>query len=55
MRTVPVPDITQTSDLKYGTRERLDQDHHHPKLEVPRLTCLGWELNPGLRGGRRVL
>jgi hypothetical protein len=23
--------------------ERLDQDHLHPKLEVPRLTCLGQE------------
>jgi hypothetical protein len=28
--------------------ERLDQGHLHSKLEVPRLTCLGRELNPGL-------
>jgi hypothetical protein len=28
--------------------EILDQGHLHPKLEVPRLTCLGWESNPGL-------
>jgi hypothetical protein len=34
---------------------RLDQDRHHPKLEVPRLTCLGRESKPGLRGGRRAL
>jgi hypothetical protein len=26
--------------------ERLDQGHLHPKLEVPRLTCLGWESSP---------
>jgi hypothetical protein len=33
--------------------ERLDQGHLHPKLllEVLRLTCLGRELNPGLRRG----
>ncbi len=30
--------------------ERLDQGHLHPKLEVQRLTCLGRESNPGLRG-----
>jgi hypothetical protein len=35
--------------------ERLDQGHLHPKLEVPRLTCLGWESNTGLRSGRRAL
>jgi hypothetical protein len=28
--------------------ERLDQGHSHPKLEVPRLTCLGRESNLGL-------
>jgi hypothetical protein len=27
--------------------ERLDQGHIHPKLEVPRLKCLGLESNPG--------
>ncbi len=26
--------------------ERLNQDHHHPKLEVQRLTCLSRESNP---------
>ncbi len=31
--------------------ERLGQGHLHPKLEVHRLTCLGRESNPGLRGG----
>ncbi len=25
------------------TTKRLDQGHLNPKLEVPRLTCLGWE------------
>jgi hypothetical protein len=28
--------------------ERLDQVHHHSKLEVPRLTCLGQVSNSGL-------
>jgi hypothetical protein len=32
--------------------ERLDQGHLHPKLEALRLTSLGWESNPGLRGGK---
>jgi len=36
--------------LKYGSMKRLDQGHLHPKLEVPRLTCLGKESNVGLRG-----
>ncbi len=27
----------------------------HPKLEVPRLTCLTRESNPGLRGERQAL
>jgi hypothetical protein len=31
------------------------QSHLHPKLEVPRLTCLGRESNTGLHGGRRAL
>jgi hypothetical protein len=30
--------------------ERLDQGHIHSKREVPRLTCLSRESNPGLRG-----
>jgi hypothetical protein len=33
------------------SRERLDQGHLHPKLEVLRQTCPGWESDPGLRGG----
>jgi hypothetical protein len=36
-------------------KERNDQGQVHPKLEVPRLTCLGLESNPGLRGGRQGL
>jgi hypothetical protein len=36
-------------------RERIDQGHPHPKLEVPRLTCLGLESNPNLLGGRQAL
>jgi hypothetical protein len=35
--------------------KRLDLCHHHPKLEVPGLTCPGRESNPGLHGGRRAL
>jgi len=31
--------------------KRLDQGHLHPKLEDPRLTCLGRETNPAARGG----
>ncbi len=30
--------------------KRLDQDHLHPKLEVPGLTCLCRESHPGLHG-----
>jgi hypothetical protein len=38
------------------TMERLDQGHLHPKLEVPRMTCLGQESNLGLSsGGMRAL
>jgi hypothetical protein len=33
-----------------STTVRLDTGHLHPKLEVPRLTCLDRELNSGLRG-----
>jgi hypothetical protein len=48
---------------KYGNLEmfalfymkRLDQGHLHPKLEAPRLTCLGRDWNPGLYGARRGL
>ena len=39
----------------YYSKKRLDQGHLHPKLEVPRLTCPGWESNPGLFGGMRAL
>jgi hypothetical protein len=37
----------------YGTMEKLEQGHLNPKLEVPRLTCLRWESNPGLHGAWR--
>jgi hypothetical protein len=40
---------------KDQTMKRLDQDHPHPKLVVPGLTCPGRESNPGLHGGRRAL
>jgi hypothetical protein len=34
--------------------DRLDQGHLHPKLEVLRLTSLGWETNLGFTlGGER--
>jgi hypothetical protein len=39
----------------WSTMKRLDQGHLYPKLEVPRLTCLGRESNPGLRGGRQAI
>jgi hypothetical protein len=32
--------------------KRLGQGQLHTKQEVPRLACLGRELNPGLHGGR---
>ncbi len=35
------------------TMKRLDQGHLYPKLEVPRLICLGRESNLGLNGGRQ--
>jgi hypothetical protein len=35
--------------------ERLDQVHLHPKLEVPRLTCLGRESNPASTVGGNTL
>ncbi len=38
-----------------GNMERLDHGHLHPKPDVPRLTCLGRESNPGLPSGRRAL
>jgi hypothetical protein len=34
---------------------RLDQGHFHPKLEVPGLTCLSRESNPGFRDVRRAI
>jgi hypothetical protein len=36
---------------KNGIMERLDQFHLR---EVPRLTCLGGDLNPGLWSGRHA-
>jgi hypothetical protein len=41
--------------VKYDIIERLHQGHLHPPLEVPSLTSLGRESNPGLHGGRRAL
>ncbi len=35
--------------------ERLDQGHLHPKLEVPRLTSIVQESNPGLHSGTSTL
>ncbi len=40
---------------KIDTMERLDKGHIHPKLEVPKLTCLSLESNPGFPGRRRAL
>jgi hypothetical protein len=39
--------------IHFNIVERLDQGLLHAKLEVPRLTCLGRELNPG--PGRQAL
>ncbi len=36
-------------------KERLDQIHLYPNLEVPGLTCSGWESNPGLPRGKRAI
>jgi hypothetical protein len=48
--------LTQVTERLWGrninSMERLDQDHLHPKREVPRQTCPDWESNPVLRGGR---
>ena len=38
---------SKTVHVGVTTMERLDQGHLHPKLEVPRLTSLGRELNLG--------
>jgi hypothetical protein len=38
----------------YGTMDKFEQGYLNPKLEVPRLTCFGRELNPQastVRGG----
>ncbi len=40
--------------VRYWVLLRFDQDHRHPKQEVRRLTCPGWESIPGLQGGRRA-
>jgi hypothetical protein len=37
------------------TIERLDQSHLYPHLEVPGLTCPGWESHPHLPRGKRAL
>jgi hypothetical protein len=50
-------ELSQTRNLNLGVQysqnvqdmERLDQGQLNPKLEVPRLTCLGRESNQGLR------
>jgi hypothetical protein len=46
----------QTAHISAGSplMKRLDQDHLHPKLEGPGLTCPHPELNPGLRGGSEL-
>ncbi len=36
--------------IMYGSMERFDQGHLHPKLEVPGLAFPGRESNPGLHG-----
>jgi hypothetical protein len=45
----------ESSKEKLRSMGRLDQDHLHPKLEIPGLICPGQETNPGIRGGRRAL
>jgi hypothetical protein len=47
--------LDQNDGYKDGIMEILDQGNLHPKLEVPGLTCLGRESNPGLHCGRRAL
>ncbi len=37
---------SKTDHVGVTTMERLNQGHLHPRLEVLRLTCLGWESNP---------
>jgi len=45
----------QSLPVGVTTMERLDLANFHNLLEHLRLTCPGWESNPGLRGGRRAL
>ncbi len=45
----------RTDHVGITTMMRLDQGHWHPKLEVPRLTCLGRDLNSGLHSGRQAI
>ncbi len=47
--------VKQDRSRQGTTLERLDQGHLHPKLVVPRLTCLSRELNPGLSSRRQAL
>ncbi len=42
------------SSLHHFIMKGLDQGHLYPKLEVPGLTCPGWESNEGLRSGREL-
>jgi hypothetical protein len=37
------------------SKKRIDQGHLHPKLEVPELSCPGWELKLGFHGERRAI
>ncbi len=44
-----------SSHLEMFSLKKLDQGHLHPKLEVPGLTCPGWESKSGLHSGRQAL
>jgi hypothetical protein len=41
--------------LFFKVLKRFDQDHLHTKLEVSRLTCLGWGSKADLCGGKQTL
>ncbi len=43
----------KTDHVGFTAMKKLEQDHLHPLLEHPRLTCLGRESNTGLQGGKR--
>jgi hypothetical protein len=53
INSVTVPTAPYT--VVFYIMERLGPGHLYPKLEVPRMTCLGRESNTGLRGGRLPL